>query len=309
MSEGHVRVIQAVAETASHVWMMQLSYAGGAEEGVGSVWSLPLTSVIGVVPTLVFGTREALTTMWASPSGAVWVASAKGEVSTTARVPGASDAKEGELVWTSMTLPPVKSTGIPPNASALWGIDDTHVYVGTYLGHIYFFDGTKWEQVVFGTQPGAYIRAFAGTANDVYACGTEGMLLHFDGKTWSTLDVGLRAQDETLVSMHMLSSREVVIATSAGRLLQGNTRGWREVLSSGLSFVGMVTIGERMLFATGEGVAERFGDEVRIVKSNFQTAAAWQGSTRAFFIEPSQPQPAYIEHNPTAATPWMRCKH
>lgn len=69
-------------------------------------------------------------------------------------------------------------------------------------------------------------------------------------------------------------------------------------------------VGERVLFATGDGVAELFGDDVRMIKSNFQTATAWPGRTRVFFVEPAQPVPAFIEHDPAnGSRPWFRRKH
>ncbi len=56
-------------------------------------------------------------------------------------------------------------------------------------GTILHFDGTNWNEEETGTK--ATLNAIFGFApNDVWAAGDEGTVLHFDGERWSKIDMG-----------------------------------------------------------------------------------------------------------------------
>ncbi|MBN9163717.1 MAG: hypothetical protein J0I07_22305 [Myxococcales bacterium] len=56
-------------------------------------------------------------------------------------------------------------------------------------GTILHFDGTDWNEEETGTR--ATLRAIFGFApNDVWAAGDEGTVLHFDGERWSKIEMG-----------------------------------------------------------------------------------------------------------------------
>jgi hypothetical protein len=69
------------------VWFVELACReGDSGHAVGSVYARKTSAVVGDVPTWVLATNDALSAIWASPSGAVWVASSNGQVATTAAV-------------------------------------------------------------------------------------------------------------------------------------------------------------------------------------------------------------------------------
>jgi hypothetical protein len=318
------RSIMAVAETESSVWFIEIEYAqadGG--HAVGSVYVRPAVDQPGQNSRQSLATNDGLSAMWASPTGSVWVGSVDGHVATTAAVRWPDMA--GDVVyrskipgiqWTATRLPSVRSQGTPPNVSAIWGFDDQSVFLGTYLGHIYHWDGSQWAQVYDGQVPrGGTIRGFGGTCgSDVYAVGDSGVLLHFNGSGWAALTAsGVHdGGKENFSGILTLPDGQVLVSASGteGRLLQGTAGGLAEIARTPLALISMTQLGERVLFSTDKGVAELFGHDIRIIKSTFATATAWPGRGRAFFIEPTQDGPSYIQHDPrNVDRPWIRRKH
>jgi len=315
--------IMAVAETESCVWFIELAYeeADGGH-AVGSVYVSPAKDQPGQVPRQSLATNDSLSTIWASSSGSVWVGSADGRIATTAAVqwpPVGSDviykSKDPSVPWTATALPPVRGTGTPPNVTALWGTDDQHVFAGTYLGHIYFWNGQQWTQIHQGqVKGGGTIKAFDGSSStDVFAVADNGVILHFDGNTWQQQTIlGDSNGNESFTGIHALPDGHVVISANGrqGRLVHGTRDGLTELTRTPLQLTALVGLGERILLATGDGVAELFGMEVRMVKSNFHTVTAWPGRGRVFFVEPTQGVPSYIQHDPRSEDrPWIRRKH
>jgi len=314
------REILQVVETARSVYFMTIVYEeGDIGSAIGNVYAFPGERTPGIVPTQVLATNDSLRVMWASPSGALWVASADGHVGTTAAVswPSAGRGADyqtmgGSPAWSATSLPRVRATGLPPNVTALWGTADDDVHAGTYGGHIYRWDGTAWQQVHEGPDDGnETIRAFGGTSpRDVFAVAAGATLLHFDGSAWRRMPLpGAPNGSEVLTAVSALPGGDVLIAGvgGQGRLLHGTAAGLAEFGRYPLQLIDMGVVGDRVLFATGDGVAERFGRDVRMIKSSFRTATMSRGIDRLFFIEPAQDGPRYIEFDPRKGdAPWWR---
>jgi hypothetical protein len=313
------REVLEVVETEG-LYLLRIDYEeGDIASAIGHVfWSNGLRQQ-GEVLTQVLATNDTLRTMWAAPSGSLWVASSNGSVGTTAMVrwpPPTSGADYLTLgpspSWSVTDLPRVRATRLPPNVTALWGTADSDVYAGTYGGHIYRWDGTAWLQVFEG--PGAgngTIQAFGGAPNDVYAVGKEGTILHFDGRAWRRLRVPDPPNGhELFTGVLRAPDGDVLISSSGdrGRLLHGSVSGGlAEFGRYSIHLIDMAPLGDRVLFATGDGAAELIGRDVKMIKSNFRTASMSPGKRRVFFIEPAQEQPRFVEFDPAKAdAPWWR---
>lgn len=322
-AENTKHSIMAVAETESSVWFIELTL-DETDEGhaVGSVYVTPAQEKAGDVPHQSLATNDGLSTIWASPAGSVWVGSVDGHVATTA--PVSWPAVAGDVIyrskgpaaqWSVTALPKLHTEGTPPNVSTIWAADDQSVFVGTYLGHIYQWNGRAWTQTYEGKVPrGGTIRAFSGSSStDVFAVGDNGVLLYFNGRSWTQQAVpGDPNGKENFTGIATLPDGQVIISGKGtqGRLLHGTGSALTELTRTPLQLISLVSIGDRILLATGDGVAELFGRDVRMIKSNFQTVTAWPGKGRAFFIEPTQQVPAFIQHDPrNEARPWSREKH
>lgn len=303
--------ILQVADLGTALYFLRIDYEeGDAASAVGHVFKTKGAREEGEVPVQVLATGDSLRTLWASPQGSLWVASAAGCVGTTAKVRwspptnGADyQAMGGSPAWVVTSLPPVKATGLPPNVTALWGTGDSDVYAGTYGGHIYRWDGKTWTQDVEGPGQGqGTIRAFGGAAGDVYALGAQSTLLHFDGRAWSPVPVpGAPNGHEVFTGLHRSPEGDVLIAGSGdqGRLLHGTAAtGLTEVGRYPIQLIDIGALGKRVLFATGDGVAELIGRDVQMVKDTFETTSMAIGRNRLFFFEPSPPWPGFIEYDP-----------
>jgi hypothetical protein len=314
------REVLQVVEAPQSVYFMMIVYdEGDIGSAVGHVYSYEVTRKPGVVPVQVLATNDSLRVMWASPTGWLWVAGAAGNVGTTAPVnwPAPINGAEyltmgGSPPWSVTALPRVRATGLPPNATAIWGTGDDDVHIGTYGGHIYHWDGAAWTQAHEGPGKGQEtIRAFGGSGpQDVFAGAAASRILHFDGSAWRPLPVpGAPNGHETFTGVVARSSREVIICGSGdqGRLLHGSAAGLAEFGRYPLQLIDMAALDARLLFATGDGIAELFGTDVRMIKSTFRTATMSAGIGRLFFIEPAQDVPKFVDYDPRHAdVPWWR---
>jgi len=206
----------------------------------------------------------------------------------------------------------VRQTKLPPNVTAIWGTSDEDVHVGTYGGHIYHWDGVTWSQVYEGPGEGnETIRALGGSSQkDVFAGAAGSTLLHFDGTAWTRLQLpGAPNGHETVTGIAAKKPGEVVISASGdqGRLLHGSASALAELGRYPLQLIDMAALGDRLLFATGDGVAELSGRNVAMIKSNFRTATLSAGIGRLFIIEPAPESPRFAEYDPrNADAPWWR---
>lgn len=317
------RSILAVAETERGIWFIELEFSEvDPINAIGGVYITAAQHQAGEVPRLSLATNDGLSAITASSTGSVWVGSVDGQVATTAQVswPTAANharysSKDPAVPWSVTTLPRLRNERTSPNVSAIWALDDENVFVGTYLGHIYRWDGRAWNQVYEGLVPkGGTIRAFSGRdAKDLFAVGDNGVILHFDGNSWTPRTVhGEPNGAENFTGVATLSDGQVIISGrgSQSRVIHGTSHSLTELTRTNLQLVSLVTLGDRVLFGAGEGVAELFGRDVRMIKSNFQALSAWPGRGQVFFIEPTQQVPAFIQHDPRDKdVPWSREKH
>jgi hypothetical protein len=317
--------IQSVAELEDGIFLLFLVYDDEEQEqgeADGHIYLDPSGREGGAPPTEILATSDTLRSLWASPDGSLWTASSDGNVATTADLtwsvgPKGSDYKTlAGKPWKATALPACKPTGLAPNIDLLWGLEDRCVYAGADGGHIYLWNGKTWAQVFQGSDDGSDdIAAFGGNAPDnIYAVGVQGTLLHFDGMGWRRLALPPpMAPRENLTGVHVRPNGEVFISTALtateGRLLHGSETGLAELARSQSPLIAMGVIGDRLLFATGDGVAEFRGGRVDMIKSTFETGAMFSGIERIFFVEPAQTVPSYIEYSPRIQdAPWWRYK-
>ena len=312
--------ILSVAQTGKSLYLLFIDYEeGNIGDAVGQVCTVPGTRDEGTVPTQVLSTNDTLRAMWASPSGAIWVASADGNVGTTAKVswppvqPGVQYTTASGPKWSATSLPKLKTSKLPPNVTTLWGAGDSDVHAACFGGHLYHWNGKDWRQLHEGSNDAnTTIAAFGGIGpKDVYAAGAQDTLLQFDGSAWRPLAVPGAGSNgnEGLTAVQPLADdgRNVLIAASGdqGRLLHGNAAaGWTEIGRYPIELIGAATIGDRLLFATGNGVAELVGRDVKMIKDTFSTAAIFPGIGRVFLIEPTQEYPGYVEYKPDEEDAW-----
>lgn len=311
--------IHQVAEVADAIIFMTLVHpSSDMGSSIGNIYSMAPQRESQDMPVQLLATNDTLRVLWASPSGHLWVGGADGRVGTTAPVGWAAPGGGIEYttlagsVWSATALPPVRSEGITPNITAIWGSADDDVHAGTHGGHLYHWNGRAWTQTRDGDGTGYQtIRAVRGhSPDDVFAVGARDTLLHFDGTGWRHLPVpGGPNGGDALNGIACLADGSTLVCATGdqGRLLHGDGRGFTESGRYPLQFVDIAAVGDRVLFATGDGVAELAGRDARMIKDTFQTSAAIAGHGRVFFTEPVAPGPQFIEFDPrNADAPWWR---
>ena len=263
-------------------------------------------------------TNETLSALWASPKGHLWVGCADGRVATTAPVGWAAPSDEADYraqnggpAWTVATLPLDSFERLPPNVTMMWGSADDDVHVGTHGGHLYHWNGKIWKQLREGDgSADQTIVDIKGHGRDsVFAIGTRDLLLYFDGAQWREVPTpGAPNESESLGGIGLLPDGSVLICSAGdeGRLLHGGAAGFTEFGRYPLPLNDIAVVGDRVLFAVWDGVAELQGRKVKVVKSTFLTAGAFEGRDRVFFTEPDGEGLQFIVHDPSDDPPWQR---
>ncbi|HEX4422747.1 MAG TPA: hypothetical protein VH165_32755 [Kofleriaceae bacterium] len=263
-------------------------------------------------PAQILATNDPLTTLWASPSGSVWAASAHGNVYTTAKVTWPAprvkgldfDSLDPDVPFQVTTLPATRGTRRPPNVTALWGTSDRDVFAGTYGGTIYHWDGRKWTEADLGAKRA--INAIHGPAGNVFAVGYDDVIAHFDGTEWRRLrDPDGGAEVLTGVCW---TGKQAVICSGSGRLLAATPAQVTTLASSNLPLQCVATLGPRILLGAGpKGVAELRNGVVKVIKDDVLAVNAMTGRDRVYFVEAAQEVSAFVIYDPEDEDegPWI----
>ena len=177
-------VLEVVARKKELIVLAIVYDEGDIGAAVGQLFAEQADRALrGGTPQQLLSTNDTVRHLWISPTGSLWVASADGNVGTTAAckwpAPRRADLRyRGQAStqkWSVTSLPALQATGLPPSITALWGTSDSDVHAGAYGGHIYHWDGRAWTQLINGPGDGrGTIRAIRGSApDDVFAVGAR----------------------------------------------------------------------------------------------------------------------------------------
>jgi hypothetical protein len=310
-----IRNVVAARATESTIYMVLVEYEeSDAMNSVGVVMNEHRAPPGGYGGLL--STNDSITYLWKSPQGALWVASARGNVWTTAPVswpnpnlPGyASNVLDPSFTWNMAPLPWYQLHGMAPIPESIWGTSDEDVHVTTFKGSIYHWDGAAWEERIPGpTEPLNDIHGLS--ADEAYAVGEEGTIVRYDGATWTPIpfpdDAG---SGEGLTGVRVIGPDDVYICSRSGSILHGGRDGFEVVAAATQSLYGMGYFQGRLLIAAGDaGVVELVGNRVDVVKDNFASVGVFEEQDIVFFIEPNQePVPSMIAFAPAETPPWTR---
>ena len=302
-----------IAETERALYLLLVEYEqGDGGNGVGHVHRTD--GHRNTVLEGVLSTNDTLRAMWVSPSGAIWLTSEGGNVWTSAGVqwPRPKDpdldfkSYDAALRWNVTTLPNLEKEGYSPNLGVIWGTDDANVFAAAFGGHIYYWNGKTWRQIY--TAAGT-IRAFSGTsAQNILAVGENSTLLHFNGTTWRDLHNPDDSTDYHLFTGACYASDgSVYICSQGGTVLHGSASGLTVLVQNDdIQLMGLVFLGDRLLFAAGsKGVAEFTNSTIVVIRSTFDAVFVKAGKRRSFFLEGASTETGYIEYDPeNKKAPW-----
>lgn len=75
---------------------------------------------------------------------------------------------------------------------AAWGDRASNVYAVGSGGTLLHFDGSTWQSIATDTRQ-SLLDIWGSGPQDIYVVGSGGLVLHFDGKTWARVETGTRA--------------------------------------------------------------------------------------------------------------------
>jgi hypothetical protein len=286
-----------------------------ALNAVGQLVRTPWTR--GEAGSAVLNTNDTLGSLWASPTGSLWIGSARGNVWTTAgvnwtphRMQGlVFDALDGRYQWNVTTLPNLKKGNYVPNVTALWGTGDSDVFAATFDGPVYHWDGRAWTEQETDVTTGLNHLHGSGPG-DVFCVGDRGVVLHYDGSRWSRVPFpGDSDTNTALTGVRAVSADEVFICGRGGKILHGGHRGLELIAEYPTSFYGLAYFQKRIFLAGGDsGVWELKGNRAEVLKGTFGAVGVFETGNLLVFVEPAQePRHRIIEYDPAnAGAPWWR---
>ena len=224
--------------------------------GENDVWLAGGTQKDTDKPTILHWTGSAWSNLPLDVTGTVW---------WVAGAPNSEDNGASDAIWLAGTgglvvrYAPAQNKYVHfpvPASIQLWGIlpwKDTDVWAvggdaaqchdNLACGAIWHFDGAKWA-VPTGLPAGwnttAWFKVFGRSATDVYVCGLNGHILHWDGTAWT---------DDAVTSTRLLTGAcngKLCIAVGGeanGKIVENDGTGWHEVQAgNGLDLLNGVTV-------------------------------------------------------------------
>jgi hypothetical protein len=141
------------------------------------------------------------------------------------------------------------SAGLLNPVSAIWGSSAQNLWAVGPAGTLVHGDGTGWSVEASGTSE-ALTSVWGSGESDVWAVGTNGLVLHYDGATWAPVDTGITAW---LTGVWVGAGGDVWIVGNGG-IWRGNRGGFRPVpLGGDVALQGVWGDGAGSVWAVGTG--------------------------------------------------------
>jgi hypothetical protein len=113
---------------------------------------------------------------------------------------------------------------------AVWGSSANDVFAVGKFGTILHYNGSQWSQMDNLFRTDLY-GVWGNSSNDVYAAGASGTILHYDGNYWSLLDIPFMVDFEGVWGSAANDLYAVGDDESGGYIYHFNGSAWEEVYS------------------------------------------------------------------------------
>jgi|CZKU01.1.fsa_nt_gi hypothetical protein len=292
--------------------VMTIYWETDALNAKGQVWRFHVEADGSVEPECSLNTNDNLNTLWCSPEKNLWVGSELGRVWTTAntqwdpsKIQGLDwEGMDPNRTWVAGELPR-RANGGSYAVTAIWGSSNRDVYVGTFTGLIFHWDGAQWN-ISHGENKKPISRMHGTGPTDIWVVGREGLVLHFDGRQWHPVSLPEDASARVTLTGVWVSPEEVYMCSTGGAIFHGSRHGLERVGDYDHSFYGIVEFKGQMFLAAGDsGVAALKGNRLKIVRDTFASTGVYRLTTRLAFVKPIQDEPTIVIHDPGNTSPWM----
>lgn len=258
------------------------------------------------------GANNQVNAIWSSPEGNLWAIDDFGDVFTTASISFSQQphptleyhAGSSGLQW---AVGQISQRG---QLNGIWGTSDQDVWVTSFSGKTFHWDGQIWTEYSLPKAPNAI---YGSSHDDIYVVGYEGNIHHWDGLLWTRvpLPAGVRA-NEPFTSIRALDQDNVYITGRGGVLLVGNAKnGFRNISTSEYSWYGVGFLNSRVFLAGGsKGIFELVDGNFICLKDKGHPVAVCESPESIQFIPAEQkPKPWFVRYKPGAEREWAKITH
>lgn len=270
-----------------------------------------------------FYNGDSIYDVWVSPAGDIWVSSCYGNIYTTADVTfpespvksrydlDTEDIRNSGYNWKMYTL------GAVVSADTICSPDGNHVFIGTYSGHIFLWDGKTWtkHETPTSLNEEKNIYQIAGpTVNNVFAIGNRGSALHhYDGKTWNS--TAFNEEKYGRISPHGLLQHPdgyLYLACEGGRLWKTRDGQQFDLVAEDaeLDISSMAYAHDQLILAAGaKGVYALKDGKLENIRNTFAPELVTGHGNQAVFIRPPKETEktitvAYAIYSDSTERPW-----
>jgi hypothetical protein len=122
------------------------------------------------------------------------------------------------------------ASGTTMDLSSVWGADNSDVFAVGSYGTILHFNGSAWSTMASGTAANL-AGVWGASGSDVFAVGNSGTILHFNGSAWNAMTSGVAAN---LAGVWGASGSDVFAVGNSGTILRYDGSVW-SAMTSGTS--------------------------------------------------------------------------
>lgn len=303
---NNYEIVHIIDITYSNLGEHRLITYYNESNALGAVGGVAL-SLEGVTQTCL-GINFQLNAMWSSENGHLWAVDDQGDVFTNANINFKQPPFERlKFISGSFDIKWNVTEVFKGQLNAIWGTTDEDVWVTSFAGPAFHWDGQSWAKYTLPKAP----NAIDGSASDdVYVVGYNGNIHHFNGSGWTkiTLPSGIPQQD-AFTDVKVLSRDKVFITGRSGCLLVGNANdGFTDIGSAKYSWYGVGAIDERIFLAGGEqGIFELIDGQFVCLKDKGQPVGVFETPNAINFIPAEQqPNPWFVRYEPGASREWTK---
>jgi photosystem II stability/assembly factor-like uncharacterized protein len=140
--------------------------------------------------------------------------------------------------------------GTNPYLEGVWAASPTDAFAVGDFGMIMHYDGKAWSTMVSGVNVDLP-DVFGTSGSDVFAVGDMGTILHYDGKAWSTMVSGGSGRSKSINTLWRTPGGDLFAVGDRGTILRYDGKAWSPMQSGTTSNLTGVWGSNNDLYAVG----------------------------------------------------------